>query len=234
MDTNNNYKNLAGHYDSIVGTQQSLISFVHSLINEKNKSFASIIDIACGTGNMLSSFSDDVSKTGIDISEEMVEIAKNKVKGAEFVVANMKSFSLNKSYDIALCVYDSINHLKDIKQWETAFLNVHKHLNDGGIFVFDINTLEQLESKAAEPVWFKQIENDYMAMKVIKSDGFYVWTIHYFEKINGTYALYKSEIPEISFEVGRIEKILQEMFTSVEIRTSEDLSTGRVFFVCTK
>ena len=229
----NSYGNLAKFYDSIVGTQKNSIDFVHKLLDKNATSSAAVLSIACGTGTVLESITKANLRVGVDISTEMIDIAKTKIPEGQFVVADMRNFSLNNNFDVVLCLYDSINHLINFADWQLTFNNVYKHLNDGGIFIFDVNTIERLDEKVREPVWFKKIDGDFMFAKVSKSSDSYTWAFHYFEKVNNLYKLNKTEIPETAYEVDKIEAELGKIFSQVETVTAE-LLDGRVFFVCKK
>nr|WP_207745930.1 class I SAM-dependent methyltransferase [Clostridium sp. D53t1_180928_C8] len=70
---------------------------------------SSILDVGCGTGilvNELKNMNFDVS--GIDISKDMIDIAKEITKGIEFFVSDMKNFKLNKEFDMITREFDGI------------------------------------------------------------------------------------------------------------------------------
>ena len=53
----------------------------------------------------------------------------------------MTDFELPHKVDCCVCSLDSINHLKDIVEVKKCFDCVYNSLNDGGVFVFDVNTV---------------------------------------------------------------------------------------------
>lgn len=71
-----------------------------------------LLDVACGTGNHLKYLKNSFSCTGTDIDEEMLSIARKKVKGVVFKKADMTTLSLNKKFDVITCLFSSIGYVK--------------------------------------------------------------------------------------------------------------------------
>ncbi len=76
------------------------------LINEVGTNdFSSILDIGCGTGNYTKLLKEKFPKAkikAVDISAEMIEVAKGKLGGKkiEFIVADAESFNLEEEFDL--------------------------------------------------------------------------------------------------------------------------------------
>lgn len=142
---NNYYKKFGYYYDEVMaGLNYDLwLEFVEPYL----KPNSSILDLACGTGTfatMCKLKGYDVS--GLDLSESIIEIANEKKKinrlDIPFYVEDMTNFNLNRKFDIITCFFDSVNFLKDIKQINKMFDCVYKHLNNNGLFIFDIFSKE--------------------------------------------------------------------------------------------
>ncbi|CUS99949.1 class I SAM-dependent DNA methyltransferase [Candidatus Chrysopegis kryptomonas] len=102
-----------------------------------------ILDLACGTGTMILLLKKQGFEVdGVDSSAQMIEKAKMKVKSddVKFFVSDMLDFKTDKKYDVALCLYDSVNYLPRIENFYKLFENVWGSLDDQGIFIFDIST----------------------------------------------------------------------------------------------
>ena len=106
--------------------------------------------MACGTGNLsyyLAKSRYDL--TCFDISSEMLSIAYNKLnsfKNVKLLNQNMIDFKLNKKFDAIISICDSINYIIDKEDLLNVFKNVKKHLNEGGVFIFDINSYYKLKN----------------------------------------------------------------------------------------
>lgn len=81
----------------------------------------------------------------------MFKIAQQKVPESKLHLGDITAFNLHESYDVVICIYDTINHLTSSDQWRLVFENAKNHLSDNGLFIFDINTSGRLEMLAKEP-----------------------------------------------------------------------------------
>ena len=102
------------------------------------------LDIACGTGMLTSILSDMMNThvTGIDISPEMITVARSKKYHIKpnFSVLDMRRFDLGKTFPVIGCFYDSLNHLIREDDVRNAFVCASKHTEQGGYYLFDVNT----------------------------------------------------------------------------------------------
>lgn len=103
----------------------------------KNKKY--LLDLGCGTGTHLNILENlGYSVTGIDKSEEMVNLAKEKVK-SEIIKADILDFKLNEKYDAIISMHSVFNHLKSYEEFEKAFSNALDHLNSKGVMIIDLD-----------------------------------------------------------------------------------------------
>ncbi len=105
-----------------------------------------VLDLGCGTGKMtLELARRGYDMTGVDLSVEMLDIAREAAERAElsdrilWLNQDMRSFELYGTVDIAVSCLDSINHLTSKSDLDKCFSLVHNYLNPDGLFVFDIN-----------------------------------------------------------------------------------------------
>ncbi|MEW6556595.1 MAG: glycosyltransferase [Elusimicrobiota bacterium] len=82
---------------------------------------SSVLEIGCGTGDLLANLKPK-NGTGIDISEQMIKIAKEKYSYLEFYVDDIENLTIDKKFDY-LILQDLIGHLSDV--W-LAFRNLKK------------------------------------------------------------------------------------------------------------
>ena len=108
---------------------------------------ARVLDVCCGTGDLSRILAArGYCVTGIDGSDQMLRFARAQVPGAEFLLADARRFSLSGRFDAALSTYDSLNHILETDELESAFASVRCALVPGGLFVFDMNTTESFET----------------------------------------------------------------------------------------
>jgi len=134
------YKKLAKYYDLIYHWKdyEKEAYSIKDLIKKYKKSDGNkLLDVGCGTGKHLEYFKDDFSCTGIDINNEMVEVAKSKVKDVIFEQHNMINFNLKTEFDVILCLFSSIGYVKTYSNLEKTMLNFCNHLKTGGVLIIE-------------------------------------------------------------------------------------------------
>ncbi len=105
-----------------------------------------ILDIACGTGTLFPFYSERNvnSVTGIDISSEMVRIAKQKFPGTEIICGDAEEYSFNKKFDIIM-IYNAFPHFPNS---EGLIKNLYKYLKESGrITIAHSMSREEIQSR---------------------------------------------------------------------------------------
>jgi SAM-dependent methyltransferase len=233
------YDVFARFYDAVMGDRAEHARYLRSLIRKHAPHARTVLELACGTGSILKQLWTHYEVAGLDSSEEMLEIAAEKVPGVPLFRGDMTSFELGEQFDVVLCVYDSINHLLRFDEWKAVFARAHKHLNEGGVFVFDINTQRRLADfipMSPLPVWFG--DGNLIVIDVTNGGrGVAVWEIRVFEHVGDSrYRLHAEDIREISFAAERIRTALEKLFSRVWIydaqRARPTAKSERLHFAC--
>ncbi len=105
-----------------------------------------LLDLACGTGTLSFMLQDrGYDVIGVDGSEDMLSVAMEKKMESGnqdiiFLHQNMESLNLFGTINAAVCTLDSINHVTDPEKVKEIFRRVSLFMEDGGIFLFDVNT----------------------------------------------------------------------------------------------
>lgn len=147
MNKQISYRELAKYYDEIYSwkdykTEAHLIDLIvngfGSLPKSKNRrARLSLLDVACGTGEHIKYFKKKYSVTGADLSAEMLAVARKKLPGIKFKKADMTSFNFNQKYDVIVCLFAAIGHLKTYRKLRMAFQCFEKHLKPGGVLIVE-------------------------------------------------------------------------------------------------
>ena len=115
-------------------TWSQLNPFIENL---EKKSDANALDFGCGTGRLCQElFERGIRASGIDISAEMIEVAKtNSASGIQYFVGGEEQIPSNENYDlvVSLMVFQFIENLSS-----TAQTLVDK-LKPGGILWFAVH-----------------------------------------------------------------------------------------------
>jgi SAM-dependent methyltransferase len=232
------YKKFGRFYDAVMGSRAESAAFIHRLIQKHKPEAKTLLELACGTGAVLKQLSAFYRVSGLDISPEMLSVARKRLPKAPLVQADMVTFELGQKFDVIICVFDSINHILSFADWGRVFRRVARHLAQGGLFLFDINTERKLQRHIQEPAWVKPFDGNLLIMDVTDAGrGVSNWNIKVFERqTKDIYKLFEEDIQEISFPVERIKEALHEEFKVVKIidpahRRPSDRSEA-LYFLC--
>lgn len=95
-----------------------------------------ILDVGCGTGRMLKGVQGDYEKHGLDISERLVEQAKQQDSNSKYEVGNSNNLPYHSgSFDLVMC-HSVLHHLEDPSKTVDEIVRVAKP--EGAIFVRDL------------------------------------------------------------------------------------------------
>jgi ubiquinone/menaquinone biosynthesis C-methylase UbiE len=67
----------------------------------------------------------------------MLRIARKKLPDIKFIKGDMRTFNLNKQFDVIVCLFSAIGHLKTNENLNKAIWNFSRHLKPGGVLLFE-------------------------------------------------------------------------------------------------
>ncbi|MBQ8689203.1 MAG: class I SAM-dependent methyltransferase [Clostridia bacterium] len=124
-----------------------------------------VLDMGCGTGSMTVELAKrGYDMTGIDISVEMLDIARERAEALGFggkilwLCQDMCEFELYGTVDVTVSCLDCINHLTTPAQLKKCLSLVHNYLIPNGIFIFDINGKHKFENVYADRSYVMETE----------------------------------------------------------------------------
>jgi SAM-dependent methyltransferase len=140
------FKDYADFYDSLYEDKnyQAECNFVkHIFKTYSEKKVNSILELGCGTGSHAFLFTDmGYAVTGVDISENMLEIARKKAadnkKHIKFVQQDIRHLKLPQKFDAAVAMFAVMGYQTTNQEFEDTLTSVHRHLSSGGLFIFDV------------------------------------------------------------------------------------------------
>jgi ubiquinone/menaquinone biosynthesis C-methylase UbiE len=142
----NVFKKYADFYDSLYEAKnyQQECNFVkHVFKTYSEKKVNTILELGCGTGSHALLFADmGYAVTGVDISENMLEIARKKVldqkKRITFMQQDIRHLDLTQKFDAAVAMFAVMGYQTTNQDFEDTLTSVRRHLDTGGLFVFDV------------------------------------------------------------------------------------------------
>jgi SAM-dependent methyltransferase len=134
------FSKTARYYDKIYSFKdyqaeaQRLIAIIRdNLRSEGNR----LLDVACGTGLHIEYLKEHFVIEGLDISQELLEIARQRNPNVLFHLADMMDFHLGHKYDVVTCLFGSIGYVKTLGNLGQAVRCMADHLVGGGILVIE-------------------------------------------------------------------------------------------------
>jgi len=144
----NIYAGLAGIYDYLVAGVdfEDWVDYLEKILRRFALFPRRVLDLACGTGNItLPLAGRGYRVTGLDISPEMLSLARQKAAAAglqvDFWAGDMRSFALDGHFSLITCFHDGLNYLLGEDELRRCFQRVSEHLEPNGLFVFDLNAV---------------------------------------------------------------------------------------------
>ncbi|UCG93567.1 MAG: class I SAM-dependent methyltransferase [Candidatus Aerophobus sp.] len=118
----------------------------HRVIKEYSKIHVkTLLHLGCGGGRNDYTFKKHFMVTGLDISEDMLKLARELNPEATYFCGDMRTVRLGKLFD-AVTIPDSINYMKSEEDLRSVFFTAYEHLKPGGVFLILIEeTLEKFK-----------------------------------------------------------------------------------------
>ncbi|HVC27639.1 MAG TPA: class I SAM-dependent methyltransferase [Nitrososphaerales archaeon] len=137
------YSQLGKYYDRIYWWKDydQEVDFLVKVFRKYGIQGRRVLEVACGTGNHSKVLVErGYEVTGVDVSDQMLRIARSKVKGrAKFVQGDMRDLDLavDGKYDAAICLFSSISYNLTIRDLKRTIQGLYNHLGEPGVVVFD-------------------------------------------------------------------------------------------------
>lgn len=148
----NSYSDFAYVYDSLMHKDinyEQWADYIENIFTINNVYPDLVCDMACGTGNMTIPLAKrGYNMTGLDISEDMLNIARNKSENLDILYLNqsMENIDLYGTMGAFICMIDGLNYILPPKSLEKLFTKIKTcFLDEDGLFIFDISTEYKLK-----------------------------------------------------------------------------------------
>lgn len=137
------------------------MDFWGNIFHETNGN--TVLELACGTGRLAQRLlREDAQYTGLEIVPDFVKAAQKKLKKygnmSSIIEGDMRSFALNKKFDLIFIGFNSFLHLLTDKDAMAFFHCVQAHMHKSSRFVIDIYVPNPLFLYRPEEVRFPVLE----------------------------------------------------------------------------
>jgi SAM-dependent methyltransferase len=132
----------ARRYDLVLGAYASgnFLDFYQRQIARHGEP---VLELACGSGRLTIPLAEaGVNITGLDISEDMLDLAKLKASkrgvSIRFIQGDIRNFDLGEKFKFIFIPAQSLSHLYKREEIEDCFSCVRRHLAEDGRFLIEL------------------------------------------------------------------------------------------------
>lgn len=121
---------------NFAGEARAVTQIVGEVLSKSGK--ADLLDLGCGTGNHSQFFQKEFNVRGVDLSEEMLALARQKVPDVKFEQGDARTFNLDTQFDVVCMMSAVLGYQHTNEEVIQTLRNVRSHLRPGGLFFFDV------------------------------------------------------------------------------------------------
>lgn len=113
-----------------------------------------VLDLGCGNGRLYDSLKEyEIDYTGVDFSEELIALAKQKYHQQDFVIQDMTKLDLNKQFEVIISIA-AFHHIPTKRLRQKTLKLISEHLKDDGVLMLSVWNLWQWKYwKAHAEAW---------------------------------------------------------------------------------
>ena len=147
------YDRLTAHHD-----YDAVARMIEQMLSWHGGPGRRMLDVACGTGKSFLPFARrGYEVTACDVTPEMLEQARAKADPeVELVEADMRALPTLGEFDFVTCIDEPMNYLLEPTDVERTFASVAANLRPGGLFLFDMRTLQAFRTVFARDECYEQ------------------------------------------------------------------------------
>ena len=173
----NQFKEYSYYYDLLYQDKnyKKESEYIHSLTQKYAPGAKTILNLGCGTGKHDCILAEKgYHITGVDLSETMIEKAKENAKFAnsdiEFIYGDVRNIKLNKKFDVVISLFHVLSYQNRDEDVNKFFNTAKTHLKPNGIFIFDFWYAPAVLAEMPE-IRIKRVENqDFKLIRIAEPE----------------------------------------------------------------
>ena len=133
------YTRSAPYYDALYAFKdyEGTARRLEQLLLERRPRAATLLDVACGTARHLELLRHRYRVEGLDLSEELLQIARARCPDVPLHRADMADFDLGRTFDVVTCLFSSIAYVRSLERMRAATAAMARHVAPGGLLLLE-------------------------------------------------------------------------------------------------
>lgn len=119
---------------------------------------ATLLDLGCGGGHLLSHFTRHFTTEAVDISPQMLEISKGLNPYTIHHLGDMRTVRLGRTFDV-VTIHDAVNYMVTERDLRSAIQTAQEHLVPGGLVLLAPDCLRDTFSGSRVVEWTRATED---------------------------------------------------------------------------
>lgn len=135
------YERSAAFYDAVSAARHDYTieaEQVRAWIQSRKRSPGnSLLDVACGTGAYLPHFRRYFVVEGLDLSADMLSIARQRNPQTPLHQGDLVEFDLRRQFDAVVCLGSAIGYARTVHRMRQAIQGMAHHVVEGGVVIVE-------------------------------------------------------------------------------------------------
>jgi len=110
---------------------------IHAIADELLPGAEDLLDVGCGTGRHLEVLGEWYRGEGLDINPKMIELTHSRCPHIPLHENDMRSFDLDRSYDVITCLFSAIGHVETAEAMRRSIERMAAHLRSPGLLIVE-------------------------------------------------------------------------------------------------
>ena len=110
---------------------------LHAVIGSARPGATSLLDVACGTGALLAEMRRWYAVEGVDLSPDMLAVARRRLPDIALTEADMRTLDLGRTFDAVTCLFSSIGYITEQAELAPTIARLAAHVAPGGLLIID-------------------------------------------------------------------------------------------------
>ncbi|WP_068268504.1 class I SAM-dependent DNA methyltransferase [Caviibacter abscessus] len=230
------HKKFAYVYDEFTKNvdYESWFKFLRRYLNKKGK----LLDIGCGTASITTMFRKyGYDTTGIDISQDMLAVARKKDDKIKYYNLDITKEKLNEKFDYITCNFDTVNYFSGYEALNSFIENCSSMQSKGGILIFDLVELEIFDEMFENDIFIDE-EVNYTAIfrhEDLKDNKHLVEITAFIKNEDESYSKYIEKHIKYIYDINKVIQMLNDKgYNIYDIAKNEMYGESRLFIIANK